>query len=86
MGEGKINYDMTRLFWYLMKHEYENSAFSTEFAVRRCSDQGRWQGRPNMNDSSHGWTNFTNCYLPEVYALLKKLGNDREVSKCYNKK
>lgn len=45
-----------------------------EFAERRCSAEGRWEGRgkdapPNML----GWTNYTPCYSPEVIQLFRKL-------------
>lgn len=50
----------------------------TEFAERRCSDEGKWEGKPGGDPASNGWTNYTNCYLPEILELLKKLGNKDE--------
>uniref|UniRef100_A0A8D8ISA7 PDF receptor n=2 Tax=Culex pipiens TaxID=7175 RepID=A0A8D8ISA7_CULPI len=47
---------------------------TSKFAERRCSAEGRWEGRgkdasPNML----GWTNYTPCYSPEVIQLFRKL-------------
>lgn len=55
-----------------------------ESAERRCSDEGKWEGK-NGASNIQGWTNYTNCYLPELLALKKKLGNDTEVGKLRRK-
>lgn len=51
-----------------------------EFAERRCSDEGKWEGKPGQLASSRGWTNYTPCYYPEILELLNRLGKDGEVS------
>lgn len=51
---------------------------SSKFAERRCSSEGKWEGKPG-SESLQGWTNYTNCYLPEVLELLRKLGNSKEI-------
>lgn len=51
-----------------------------EFAERRCSSGGKWEGKPGASlVNNQGWTNYTNCYLPGVLKLLRKLGNETEV-------
>ncbi|XP_062714595.1 PDF receptor isoform X2 [Aedes albopictus] len=54
---------------------------TTKFAERRCSAEGRWEGRPGTTPTTLGWTNYTPCYSPEVIQLFRKLysgtgGND----------
>ncbi|XP_058821177.1 PDF receptor isoform X5 [Topomyia yanbarensis] len=46
---------------------------NTEFAERRCSSEGQWEGKPGVPASVLGWTNYTPCYSPEVLQLFKKL-------------
>lgn len=54
--------------------------FIAEFAERRCSDEGKWEGKPGTAVvNNQGWTNYTNCYLPGVLKLLRQLGNETEV-------
>ncbi|KAG5680989.1 hypothetical protein PVAND_010463 [Polypedilum vanderplanki] len=47
-----------------------------KFAERRCSREGKWESKPGTPESPLGWTNYTPCYLPEIYDLLQKLGDD----------
>ncbi|XP_065077289.1 PDF receptor isoform X3 [Ochlerotatus camptorhynchus] len=46
---------------------------TTKFAERRCSAEGRWEGKPGSTLNSLGWTNYTPCYSPEVIQLFRKL-------------
>lgn len=46
---------------------------TTKFAERRCSAEGRWEGKPGSTFNSLGWTNYTPCYSPEVIQLFRKL-------------
>ncbi|XP_049771833.1 PDF receptor-like [Schistocerca cancellata] len=48
-----------------------NGLDQTKFAVRRCSLEGRWEGRDPS--SPQGWTNYTPCYLPETLQLMRRL-------------
>jgi hypothetical protein len=60
------------------------SALYTEFAERRCSAEGQWEGRPGaVSTGSAGWTNYTPCFTEETLELFRKLysGNETEVSK-----
>lgn len=56
-----------------------------EWAERVCLDSGLWEG-PSADASeaaaaamldappqSQGWTNYTQCFLPEIRDLMKKL-------------
>jgi hypothetical protein len=46
----------------------------SEFAYKRCSIDGRWEGRTSVEDSPpQGWTNYTPCFTPEMLQLIKKL-------------
>uniref|UniRef100_A0A182NMM3 G-protein coupled receptors family 2 profile 2 domain-containing protein n=1 Tax=Anopheles dirus TaxID=7168 RepID=A0A182NMM3_9DIPT len=47
--------------------------FRQEFAERRCSAEGQWEGRPGSPPTLSGWTNYTPCYSPEVIQLFRKL-------------
>lgn len=48
--------------------------FILEFAIRRCSVDGRWEGRiPDDFSSPKGWTNYTPCYTKELFDLYNKL-------------
>lgn len=54
-----------------------------EFAERRCSAEGQWEGKPGSPPTLHGWTNYTPCYSPEVIQLFRKLyasGSDDEAN------
>ncbi|XP_062559020.1 PDF receptor isoform X2 [Armigeres subalbatus] len=46
---------------------------TTKFAERRCSAEGRWEGRPGSISTTLGWTNYTPCYSREVLQLFRKL-------------
>ncbi|GFG35417.1 hypothetical protein Cfor_07744 [Coptotermes formosanus] len=47
---------------------------STKFAYKRCSIDGRWEGRRSgVFTSPQGWTNYTPCYTPEMLQLIRKL-------------
>ncbi|XP_058455071.1 PDF receptor isoform X2 [Malaya genurostris] len=46
---------------------------TSKFAERRCSADGRWEGKPGVPANTLGWTNYTPCYNPEVLQLFKKL-------------
>lgn len=52
-----------------------------EFAFRRCSTEGQWEGNPTANGSNTivGWTNYTMCLSPEMAELMHKLHNQGEV-------
>lgn len=55
-----------------------------EFAERRCSAEGKWEGKPGSTQVyQHGWANYSSCYTPQVRELFEKLGNDSEVSASY---
>lgn len=76
---GAQQFSDDRAIWFkILIWNYLMFASKTEFAERRCSNAGKWEGKPGGNPSSNGWTNYTNCYLPEVLELLKKLGNKDE--------
>uniref|UniRef100_A0A182FR52 G-protein coupled receptors family 2 profile 2 domain-containing protein n=1 Tax=Anopheles albimanus TaxID=7167 RepID=A0A182FR52_ANOAL len=56
---------------------------NTEFAERRCSAEGQWEGKPGTPPTLSGWTNYTPCYSPEVIQLFRKLyagGSDDEAN------
>ncbi|KAG8337189.1 G-protein coupled receptor activity protein [Homalodisca vitripennis] len=45
-----------------------------EFATKRCSVDGRWEGKVSGDYTTpQGWTNYTPCYTPEMLELFKKL-------------
>lgn len=48
-----------------------------EFAFRKCSLGGQWEGNPlgNTTSGSIGWTNYTMCISPEMAELLHQLNN-----------
>lgn len=66
-----------------------------EWAERRCLDTGLWEGPPetdvsdaaaaavalqNDEDVQQGWTNYSQCYLPEIRDLMNTLDEgDAEV-------
>lgn len=51
-----------------------------EHANRMCSIDGRWEGRNGIvQTNNQGWTNFSNCFFPEIKKLYDKLGNESEV-------
>lgn len=55
--------------------------FLQEFAERKCSDDGRWEGKngtPGERDSPNGWTNYTPCFTPEMLLLIRKLYTGNE--------
>lgn len=56
-----------------------------ESAERRCSSEGQWEGKPGIiqQPNSKGWTNYTPCYTPELFQLIKKLyaGGNEDVAK-----
>jgi hypothetical protein len=46
----------------------------SEFAYKRCSIDGRWEGRTSGEYwPPQGWTNYTPCFTPEMLQLIKKL-------------
>ncbi|XP_075214183.1 PDF receptor-like [Lycorma delicatula] len=56
----------------------------TKFATKRCSPEGRWEGRqPGDLSRPQGWTNYTPCYTPEMVELFKKLylGSEKSAMK-----
>lgn len=73
--------------------------FAAEWAERRCLDSGVWEGPPpsdasdaaaaavalqnDADDMQQGWTNYSQCFLPEIRDLMKRLdsgsGQDAEV-------
>ncbi|XP_043266612.1 PDF receptor isoform X2 [Venturia canescens] len=59
----------------------ENGVDPTKFAERRCSDDGRWEGRGGVigeRESPNGWTNYTPCFTPEMLLLIRKLYTGNE--------
>lgn len=50
-----------------------------EFAVRKCSTEGFWEDKAGASNNSVGWTNYTDCYWPQIKELLKQLGEEKEV-------
>ncbi|XP_063987370.1 PDF receptor-like isoform X2 [Diachasmimorpha longicaudata] len=58
-----------------------NGVDTTKFAERRCSEDGRWEGRngtPSERDHPNGWTNYTPCFTPETRLLMRKLNVGNE--------
>lgn len=49
----------------------------SEFASRRCSTEGQWEGGPSGSNtnSTVGWTNYTMCISPEMAELMHKLNH-----------
>ena len=62
-----------------------NKRIFLEFVERRCNSEGKWEGKPGLNNTNNtqGWTNFTSCFLPEVWKLLLKLGDKDEKEVTY---
>lgn len=46
----------------------------SEFAERRCSAEGKWEGKMGENQPN-GWTNYTSCFTPETRKLLDQVGH-----------
>ena len=47
--------------------------FLSEYGYRTCSPEGRWEGqKPGDYSEPQGYTNYTDCYTPEVLALYEK--------------
>ena len=57
---------------------------AAEFARRYCQEDGMWRGRPDQENSLGGWTNYSDCFIPEVKKLMDQLysssGDDAGVS------
>lgn len=52
--------------------------FILEYAVRKCSSDGRWEGKePGDYSNPRGFTNYTNCYTPEALEIWKKFYGDK---------
>ena len=56
-----------------IKKIVDSPYFFAEFAERRCSGEGQWEGKPGTLSTVNGWTNYTPCYSPEVLKLFSKL-------------
>ncbi|XP_063696063.1 PDF receptor isoform X2 [Culicoides brevitarsis] len=50
---------------------------SSKFAERRCSAEGKWEGKSGENQPN-GWTNYTSCFTPEARKLLDQVGHMNE--------
>lgn len=48
---------------------------SPEFAFRRCSTEGQWEGQAANTTNTVGWTNYTLCFSKEMAELINKLNN-----------
>lgn len=55
----------------------------SEFAERRCSAEGKWEGRPGENQPN-GWTNYTSCFTEETKKLFDQLGTVNVSKFSYN--
>jgi hypothetical protein len=45
-----------------------------EHTYKRCSVDGRWEGKDEGDFSTpQGWTNYTPCFTPEILELIRKL-------------
>ncbi|CAB3365838.1 Hypothetical predicted protein [Cloeon dipterum] len=54
----------------------------TKYATKRCSVDGRWEGKAEGDYSSpQGWTNYTPCFTPEILQVMKGLysGPDSDI-------
>ncbi|XP_046741752.1 PDF receptor [Diprion similis] len=71
----------------------ENGIDTTKFVEKRCGEDGQWEGREgsfagrgspvsggseNVHGESHGWTNYTPCFTPEMLQLIRKLYSGSE--------
>ena len=46
----------------------------TEFGFKKCSLDGRWEGRESGDFSKPaGWTNYTGCYTVSTYEMYAKI-------------
>ena len=46
----------------------------SEYAFRRCSENGYWlnqDGVPDTDPEGNGWTNFTSCFSAETLKVLE---------------
>jgi hypothetical protein len=66
--------------WYLRSKKHRSKCLEhsvsrvSEFAYKRCSVDGRWEGRRSgVFTSPQGWTNYTPCFTPEMLQLIRKL-------------
>ena len=71
-------------------------SFAVEFAERKCLEDGIWESPPGeiavtasslINGSfldRQGWTNYNNCFLPEIRDLLDKLDSGSAEVNIYN--
>lgn len=49
-----------------------------QYASRRCSEDGFWIDYEGNESYDVGWTNFTSCFDPRLYEILKTQGNKTE--------
>ncbi|XP_035214962.1 PDF receptor-like [Stegodyphus dumicola] len=50
----------------------------TKFASRRCNENGRWDGRYPDQETTKGWSNYTDCFTKEIKLLMDKLYTSSE--------
>ncbi|KAF0293772.1 Calcitonin receptor-like protein 1 [Amphibalanus amphitrite] len=44
-----------------------------KFARRYCLEDGIWRGRTHHETLVGGWTNYSDCFIPEVKKLMDQL-------------
>ncbi|CAG7733942.1 unnamed protein product, partial [Allacma fusca] len=47
-------------------------------AYRHCDASGHWLNKDGVPDEK-GWTNYTPCFTPEIFALIKRLYSGTEI-------
>lgn len=65
----------------------------TEFAERKCLSTGSWDSGPDTvtipsllkgsDYNSQGWTNYNNCFLPEIRDLLEHVGSGTQEAEVH---
>ena len=63
--------------------DYSHLQICPEFVLKRCDEDGLWEGRGGKSrerDSPSGWTNYTPCLTPEILELYLKLYSDEKLA------
>ena len=58
-------------------HSYEFCFIVSETAFRKCGEGGIWNGKFPNDGRENGWTNFTDCFSPDLMRIKKKLFNEK---------
>ena len=45
-------------------------SFFSDFATRRCSENGFWLDESGAEKADPSWTNFNGCFTPEITKVL----------------